>query len=54
VNAPVLYAGLTPGIPGLYQINVQMPTGVTPGSAVPVAIAISGQTSPDGVTIAVR
>jgi trimeric autotransporter adhesin len=54
VNAQVLYAGLTPGIPGLYQINVQMPTGVTPGNAVPVAITISGQTSPDSVTIAVR
>jgi len=50
----VLYAGLTPGFPGLYQINVQVPAGVSTGNAVPVVITISGQTSPDGVTIAVQ
>jgi uncharacterized protein (TIGR03437 family) len=54
VNANVLYAGLAPGFPGLYQVNVQVPSGVTPGSAVPVIITISGQSSPSNVTIAVK
>jgi len=54
INASVLYAGLTPRFPGLYQVNVQVPAGVSPGDAVSVAITISGQTSPDGVTIAVQ
>jgi uncharacterized protein (TIGR03437 family) len=32
------YEGLTPGFAGLYQINVTIPTNVTPGSPVPLAI----------------
>ena len=48
------YAGAAPGeVAGLLQINVAIPTGITPGSAVPVAIAIGGITSPAGVTLAV-
>ena len=34
---PVLFPGLTPTL-GLYQVNVQLPAGVTPGSAVPVVV----------------
>ncbi len=30
-SAPVTYAGLAPGFAGLYQINVQVPSFVTPG-----------------------
>lgn len=47
------YQGLSPGFAGLYQVNVQVPAGVQPGNAVPVTIAVSGQTSP-AATIAVR
>jgi uncharacterized protein (TIGR03437 family) len=30
-SAPITYAGLAPGFAGLYQINVQVPSFVTPG-----------------------
>jgi uncharacterized protein (TIGR03437 family) len=45
VDAPVFFAGLTPGFTGLYQINAQVPAGVTPGDSVPITISIAGQTS---------
>lgn len=38
MHAPVFYAGLTPGFIGLYQINVAVPAGLTPGQQ---SIAIS-------------
>jgi uncharacterized protein (TIGR03437 family) len=31
---------------GLYQVNVQVPAGVTPGNAVPVLLTVAGQTGP--------
>ena len=42
---PTLYAGLTPGYVGLYQINLQLPAGVTLGAAVPVVVRAGGQSS---------
>ena len=53
VNAGVQFSGLTPGLVALYQINVQVPAGVTPGAAIPVVVQIGGQSSPPK-TIAVR
>ncbi len=53
VNAPVSFAGLTPSLVGLYQINVTIPSNVTSGSAVPVVITQDGVTS-NTVTIPVR
>jgi uncharacterized protein (TIGR03437 family) len=48
------YVGGAPGeVAGLLQINVTIPAGITPGSAVPVAISVGGATSQAGVTIAV-
>jgi uncharacterized protein (TIGR03437 family) len=49
----VLFSGLTPGYVGLYQINVQVPPGITPGNAVPVVVTMGGFSSPS-VTIAVQ
>jgi uncharacterized protein (TIGR03437 family) len=51
--ANVIFSGLNPGAAGLYQINVQIPAGVTPGDAVPVSIMIGGVTS-NTVTVAVQ
>jgi uncharacterized protein (TIGR03437 family) len=50
--APSFY-GLTPGLAGLYQVNVAVPAGIATGNAVPVTLSVAGQTSPP-VTIAVR
>jgi len=47
------FHGLTPGLAGLYQVNVAVPAGTATGDAVPVVLSVAGQTSP-AVTIAVR
>jgi uncharacterized protein (TIGR03437 family) len=51
--AVVQYAGLTPGYAGLYQVNVQVPSGITPGSSVPLVLSQDGVPS-NTVTLAVR
>ena len=48
-----LFAGLTPQYPGLYQINVVVPTGTGTGSAVSVTVTIGGQTSLP-ITVAIQ
>jgi uncharacterized protein (TIGR03437 family) len=53
VDAKVVFAGLTPGLTGLYQVNAVVPPGVAPGSQVPVALTIAGVGSPP-VTMAVK
>jgi uncharacterized protein (TIGR03437 family) len=45
VNASASFSGLAPGFLGLYQVNVQMPSSVPIGSAVPLTISIGGKTS---------
>ncbi len=54
--ATVSFAGLTPGDPGLYQINAIVPSGIVTGDAVPVVISVAGQTSPisPAVTMAIK
>jgi uncharacterized protein (TIGR03437 family) len=51
--AEVQFAGLTPGLTGLYQINAVVPTSVAPGNEVPLVVTVNGQSSPV-VTLAVR
>jgi uncharacterized protein (TIGR03437 family) len=41
----VFFAGLTPGLAGLYQINFYVPSGTPAGDQVPVTVAAGGQTS---------
>ncbi|HEV2688880.1 MAG TPA: S8 family serine peptidase, partial [Bryobacteraceae bacterium] len=43
-SAPIGFCGLAPGFPGLYQLNVTVPSGLTPGPN-PVTVTIGGQTS---------
>jgi uncharacterized protein (TIGR03437 family) len=51
--ATVQFAGLAPGFAGLYQVNVQIPSGVPPGAAVSLVLLQDGVPS-NAVTLAVR
>jgi len=46
INAPVTFAGLTPGFAGLGQVNVQVPN--LPSGTYPLVIQIGGQASNSG------
>jgi uncharacterized protein (TIGR03437 family) len=43
-NAPVIFAGLTPGAVSLLQLNITIPTGLAAGSY-PMIVTIGGQVS---------
>jgi uncharacterized protein (TIGR03437 family) len=51
-GASILYAGVTPGTPGLYQVNVALPQRLTPNPE--IRIAIGDQISPAAVTLLAR
>jgi uncharacterized protein (TIGR03437 family) len=53
IAAQVSFSGLAPGFVGLYQVNVQVPSGTPAGSAVPLILSIGGVAS-NTVTIAVQ
>jgi uncharacterized protein (TIGR03437 family) len=48
----VLFAGVTPGYVGLYQVNVTMPGGLAPGGRVPVTVSVAGKGGAGNITIA--
>jgi hypothetical protein len=50
--AKILYFGDAPGYPGYFQINFEIPGGVTPGSSVPVVLTYLGRSS-NAVSISV-
>ncbi|HLK19665.1 MAG TPA: hypothetical protein VKT81_11940 [Bryobacteraceae bacterium] len=52
VSAPVQFAGLTPGLVGVYQVNAVVPA-VKAGNAVPVVMTAAGQQS-QAVNMAVQ
>jgi uncharacterized protein (TIGR03437 family) len=53
--ATIEYAHAATGpTPGLFEIRARMSPSVQPGNQVPVHITIGGETSQDGVTLAVR
>jgi uncharacterized protein (TIGR03437 family) len=51
--ANVLFSGLTPGFPGIYQVNISIPQ-VAAGDAIPLQVQSGGFTSPATTTIAVQ
>lgn len=54
IPAEVAYAGAAPTlVAGIFQLDVQVPLGVTPGPAVPVVVTAGPVSSPGGPTIAV-
>jgi uncharacterized protein (TIGR03437 family) len=53
VNAPVVFAGLTPSLVGLYQVNVQVTPAAPAGSAVPLSLSVNSISS-NIVTVAVQ
>ena len=42
--SPILFAGLTPGLVGLYQMNLQVPAGLTTGD-ITIVVSQNGQVS---------
>ena len=54
-RAEVLFSGLTPGVAGLYQVNVRVPPDAPAGDEVPLSIYISlgDRGYSDSATIAV-
>jgi uncharacterized protein (TIGR03437 family) len=53
VPAVVSYAGLAPGLPALYQLNIQVPTGASSG-AQQLIISTNGYPSQNGALIQVQ
>ncbi len=51
-SSSILYAGLTPGSAGLYQINIVLPA--SPGTDPVLQVSIAGQTSSANCLLAVR
>jgi uncharacterized protein (TIGR03437 family) len=52
--AQVSWAGMSPQFFGVYQLNVVVPQGLTPGNAILVQVQIGGTSTTDPVTIAVQ
>jgi len=52
--ATVQFAGLSPGLAGLYQVNVTVPGGIPPGGQVPVAVSVAGKSSSGGIYMGIK
>jgi uncharacterized protein (TIGR03437 family) len=54
VPATVLFSGLAPQFVGVNQLNVEVPAGVTAGSAVPLQIEVNGFISTKTAVVAIQ
>jgi uncharacterized protein (TIGR03437 family) len=54
VQAQVLFSGLTPQFTGVNQVNIVVPSGVTPGNTVPIQIMANSILTTNQVTVAIR
>jgi uncharacterized protein (TIGR03437 family) len=54
VPGKVDFSGLSPQFVGVNQLNVEVPTGVTPGNAVPLQITVNGFTSTNTAVVAIQ
>jgi uncharacterized protein (TIGR03437 family) len=54
VAGVVEFSGLAPQFVGVNQLNVQVPSGVTAGSAVPLQIQVNGVSSSNQVVVAIQ
>jgi uncharacterized protein (TIGR03437 family) len=53
ISAPVSFAGLAPGYPGLYQLNIQVPANAPSGSQ-EMTIYVNGVASQTGATVSIQ
>jgi uncharacterized protein (TIGR03437 family) len=53
VAAQVVFSGILPGFPGVYQINIIIQSGTPTGNAIPLQIQMGGITTSNSTTIAV-
>jgi uncharacterized protein (TIGR03437 family) len=54
VEGKVDFSGLSPQFVGVNQLNVEVPTGVTPGNTVPLQIRVNGFTSTSTAVVAIQ
>jgi uncharacterized protein (TIGR03437 family) len=51
----IVYSGAAPGtVEGLTQVDVVIPSTVTPGPTVPIVVTIGGVASQSGITVSVN
>jgi uncharacterized protein (TIGR03437 family) len=53
VPSTVQFAGAAPGFPGLYQLNIQVPTGASSGTQ-ELLIYLNGKSSQKGATVEIQ
>ncbi|HEY1221581.1 MAG: hypothetical protein ABSE42_00330 [Bryobacteraceae bacterium] len=53
VEAQLIFSGIQPQFPGVYQLNIVIAPGTPTGDAIPLQLAMNGITTTDQVTIAV-
>jgi uncharacterized protein (TIGR03437 family) len=51
IDATVLFSGLVPGYAGEYQLDVQVPPGVTGGDQIPVQVTMMGASDTTNISI---